>query len=79
MFLELSDLYRAAFETHESELHTQAELARANLVATMGYLAASIVHELKQPIAAMIQQTVERLALTEPPSADFGRALPKLT
>jgi C4-dicarboxylate-specific signal transduction histidine kinase len=54
VFLESSDLYRAACETRESELHTQAELAHANRVATMGYLAASIVHELKQPIAAMI-------------------------
>jgi C4-dicarboxylate-specific signal transduction histidine kinase len=54
VFLESSDLYRAECETRESELQTQAELAHANRVATMGYLAASIVHELKQPIAAMI-------------------------
>ena len=54
MFLESSDLYRAACDARESELQTQAELAHTNRVAKMGYLAASIVHELKQPIAAMI-------------------------
>ena len=33
---------------------TQAELAHANRVATMGQLTASIAHEVNQPIAATL-------------------------
>ena len=55
MFLVPNERIRAEGEARESALpdrETQAELAHANRVATMGYLAASIVHEVKQPIAA---------------------------
>jgi C4-dicarboxylate-specific signal transduction histidine kinase len=57
MFRELTNFERAEAPARESALpdrETQAELAHANRVATIGYLAASIVHEVKQPIAAMV-------------------------
>jgi C4-dicarboxylate-specific signal transduction histidine kinase len=57
VFCDSINFDRAENEVRESALHdreTQAELAHANRVATMGYLAASIVHEVKQPIAAMV-------------------------
>jgi C4-dicarboxylate-specific signal transduction histidine kinase len=48
---------RAEAEARESERRyreVQMELAHANRVATIGVLAASIAHEVKQPIAAAV-------------------------
>jgi PAS domain S-box-containing protein len=53
--LDLTERKRAEAEARESERRyreVQIELARANRVATMGQLTASIAHEVKQPIAA---------------------------
>jgi PAS domain S-box-containing protein len=55
--LDLTERKRAEAEARESErryreVHT--ELAHANRVATMGQLAASIAHEVKQPIGAAV-------------------------
>jgi PAS domain S-box-containing protein len=48
--LDLSERKRA----EEAMLKMQTELAHANRLATMGQLAASITHEVKQPIAAAV-------------------------
>jgi PAS domain S-box-containing protein len=55
--LDLTERKRAEAEARESERRyreMQTELAHANRVATMGQLAASIAHEVKQPIAATV-------------------------
>jgi len=55
--LDLTERKRAEAEARESERRyqqVQIELAHANRVATMGQLAASIAHEVKQPIAAVV-------------------------
>jgi PAS domain S-box-containing protein len=55
--LDLTERKRAEADARESERRyqqVQAELAHANRVATMGQLAASIAHEVKQPIAAVV-------------------------
>jgi PAS domain S-box-containing protein len=54
----------------------EAELAHANRVATMGQLAASIAHEVTQPIAALLMnaETAVRLLSRQPP--DWGEAMP---
>ncbi len=57
MFRELTNFERAEAQARESALpdrESQAELAHTNRVVTMGYLAPSIIHEVKQPIAAMV-------------------------
>jgi C4-dicarboxylate-specific signal transduction histidine kinase len=55
--LDLTERRRAESEARESERRyreTQMELAHANRVATIGQLAASIAHEVKQPIGAAV-------------------------
>jgi PAS domain S-box-containing protein len=55
--LDLTERKRAEAEGRESEQRfreVQMELAHANRVATMGQLTASIVHEVNQPLAAIV-------------------------
>jgi PAS domain S-box-containing protein len=55
--LDLSDSKRTEAEARESERRyreTQMQLGHANRVAAMGQLAASIAHEVNQPIAATV-------------------------
>jgi C4-dicarboxylate-specific signal transduction histidine kinase len=55
--LDLTERKRAETEAHENERRyreAQTELAHANRVATMGQITASIAHEIKQPIAAVV-------------------------
>ena len=55
--VDLTERKRAEAAAQESERRVhevQMELAHANRVATMGELAASIAHEVSQPIAAML-------------------------
>jgi PAS domain S-box-containing protein len=59
----------------------QAELARANRVATVGAFSASIAHELNQPIASMLMdaQTGFRLVERENPDMEaIGRILQRV-
>lgn len=59
----------------------QAELARANRVATVGAFSASIAHELNQPIASMLMdaQTGLRLAARNSPDMEaLGRILQRV-
>jgi PAS domain S-box-containing protein len=51
--IDITDLRRAA-EERERLRQLQVEIAHINRVTTMGELAASIAHEIKQPIAAAI-------------------------
>jgi len=50
---------------------TQAELARANRVATVGALSASIAHELNQPIASILMDTQSGLRFAERETPDM--------
>ena len=54
---DITERKRAETEARENERRyreTQAELAHANRLATMGHLTASIAHEVNQPIAAAV-------------------------
>jgi PAS domain S-box-containing protein len=55
----------------------EAELAHANRVATMGQLAASIAHEVTQPIAALLMnsETAVRLLSRQPPNLEEAMPL----
>jgi C4-dicarboxylate-specific signal transduction histidine kinase len=57
LFNDITERKRAEAEAQDSERRyreARAELAHASRVATMGQLSASIAHEIKQPIAAVI-------------------------
>jgi PAS domain S-box-containing protein len=76
--LDLTERKRAEAEARESERRyreMQTELAHANRVATMGQLAASIAHEVKQPIAATVSnaQAGLRWLSREPPDLEEVR------
>jgi len=76
--LDLTDRKHAEEKVRESERRyreVQAELAHANRVATMGQLAASIAHEVSQPIAATLMNSHAALRWlgTQPPQLDEVR------
>jgi len=76
--LDLTEQKRAEERLRASECslrEAQAELAHANRVATMGQLAASISHEVLQPIAAGITnaQTALRWLGSQPPDLEEVR------
>jgi PAS domain S-box-containing protein len=73
--LDLSEQKRAEQE-RERLRQLEAELAHINRVSTLGEMAASLAHEIKQPIAATITSAnscVEWLA-HDPPNLDRARA-----
>jgi signal transduction histidine kinase len=53
-------------------LNAQVELARASKLATLGEFAASIAHELAQPLTAIIANSRASLRLLERDSSDLG-------
>ena len=57
----------------------QSELARANRVATIGQLTASIVHEIKQPIAATRTNAAAALRFLDKSLPDIAEAREALT
>ena len=66
----------ASLQTASNELRdSEQQLAHANRVATMGQLTASIGHEVKQPIAAMVAnaQAALRFLDVEPPDREEVR------
>jgi PAS domain S-box-containing protein len=68
--------HKRAEQEHEKLRQLEAELAHINRVSTLGEMAASLAHEIKQPIAAAITSAsscVEWLA-HEPPNLDRARA-----
>jgi PAS domain S-box-containing protein len=72
-----ADEERQAAEQERERLHQlEADLAHINRVSTLGEMAASLAHEIKQPIAAAITSAnscTEWLA-HEPPNLDRARA-----
>lgn len=64
------------YQAEESLRRTQSKLAHATQVATAAELAASIVHEISQPLSAMVAngQACLRWLATTPPSYDDSRA-----
>jgi PAS domain S-box-containing protein len=67
---------KSAEQEHEKLRQLEAELAHINRVSMLGEMAASLAHEIKQPIAAAITSAntcVEWLA-HEPPNLDRARA-----
>ena len=76
--LDISERKRAEAEAHDSEQRyreVQMDLARANRIATMGELAASIAHEVNQPIAAARNNAASALRFfsRKPPDLDEVR------
>ncbi|MBK5002844.1 AAA family ATPase [Pseudomonas sp. S31] len=70
--LENARLYHEVAEREAKNRQVQAELAHANRVATMGQLAASIAHEVNQPIAATVTNAnaAIRWLSAQPPGLD---------
>lgn len=76
--LDLTERKRAEAEARESERrfrNMQTELAHANRLATLGQLAASITHEVKQPISAAVlnTQTAQRCLTRDPPDVETAK------
>jgi PAS domain S-box-containing protein len=72
---DITDLKNAE-QARERLRHLEADLAHTNRVSTLGEMAASLAHEIKQPIAAAITNAnscIEWLA-HEPPNLDRARA-----
>jgi C4-dicarboxylate-specific signal transduction histidine kinase len=71
--LQISSYFDLSEQQRIADLRTaaQAELARANRVATVGAVSASIVHELNQPIASMVIDTGMGLRCLEGPAPDL--------
>jgi len=82
--LDLTERKQAEERVREGERRyreVQTELAHANRVATMGQLAASIAHEVNQPIAATVTnaQAALRWLGARPPNVDeVGEALTRI-
>jgi PAS domain S-box-containing protein len=66
---------KSAEQEREKHRQLQADLAHINRVSTLGEMAASLAHEIKQPIAAAITSahSIEWLA-HEPPNLERARA-----
>ena len=67
---------KSAEQEHEKLRQLEADLAHIDRVSTLGEMAASLAHEIKQPIAAAITSAnscIEWLA-HEPPNVDRARA-----
>ncbi|PPK46458.1 PAS domain S-box-containing protein [Trinickia symbiotica] len=76
--LDLTDRKRAEAEARDSErryLEVEMALAHANRVTTMGQLAASIAHEVKQPIGAAATNAAAglRWLSAQPPNLEEAR------
>jgi PAS domain S-box-containing protein len=76
--LDLTERRRAEAEARESERrfrNMQMELAHANRLATLGQLTASITHEVKQPITAVLLniQTAQRFLTRQQPDIERSK------
>jgi C4-dicarboxylate-specific signal transduction histidine kinase len=72
----LTEELKSAEQEREKLRQLEADLAHTNRVSTLGEMAASLAHEIKQPIAAAITSAnscIEWLA-HEPPNLDRARA-----
>jgi PAS domain S-box-containing protein len=78
--IDLTERKQAEAEARESESRyreAQLELAHANRIATMGELSASIAHEVKQPLAALLTnaETAVRWLTRQPPNLERAKPL----
>ena len=78
--IDLTDRKRAEAEARETERRfreVQLELEHANRVATVGGLAASIAHEVNQPLAALLtnSETALRWLVRQPPNSEKSAPL----
>jgi signal transduction histidine kinase len=79
LLLQWRDVLQAdltSIATSEQRFRTmQAELAHANRLATLGQLTASITHEVKQPLAAVLlnAQAAQRFLARQPPDLEGGK------
>ena len=78
--VDLTERKQAEAEARESEgryREAQLELAHANRVVTMGELTASIAHEVKQPLAALLTnaETAVRWLTRQPPNLERAKPL----
>jgi C4-dicarboxylate-specific signal transduction histidine kinase len=74
--LFLDSTVRAEAQARERKLQNseaQTELAHANRVATIGYLTPSIVHDVMQPISAMVANAQAALNFLDRPDVDEVR------
>src|SRR5258708_13019578 len=83
LFNDITERKRAEAEARDSERRyreVQAELAHASRVATMGQLMASIAHEVRQPIAAVVTnaQAGVNWLRAQPPHLGEGPHAPRL-
>ena len=79
MFLDSTERNHAEAQARERELQdseARTELAHANRVATIGYLTASIVHDVRQPIAATVANALAALHFLDRPDVDEVREAP---
>jgi signal transduction histidine kinase len=75
----VAEIYSNAFQRQRAaaaNVTLRAELTHVSRAATMGELAASIAHELNQPLAAILQnaETIQSLLAVENPDLDEIRA-----
>jgi C4-dicarboxylate-specific signal transduction histidine kinase len=75
------DLERKIAAALERDRASQAELARATRLTTMGVLTASIAHEINQPLTAIVTNSsaAERWLLSDPPNIGEAEAALKAT
>jgi C4-dicarboxylate-specific signal transduction histidine kinase len=82
--VDLSDRKRAELEVRESERRyreVEIALARANRIATLGHMSASIAHEINQPIAATVtnaQAALRFLEIEQPDIEEVRQALRRI-
>lgn len=74
--LQISSYFDLSEQERIADLRTaaQAELARANRVATVGAVSASIAHEVNQPIASLVIDAQMGLRCMESPTPDLALA-----
>jgi C4-dicarboxylate-specific signal transduction histidine kinase len=75
---EESGSHAVTFIIDQSErIRAEAELAHANRVSTMGQLSVSIVHEINQPLAALLAnaETAVRWLSRQPPNLEKAKPL----
>jgi C4-dicarboxylate-specific signal transduction histidine kinase len=72
---KLEQIEAALREAERRNLDAQIELAHANRIATLGQLAASIAHEVNQPVGATLMnaETALRWLAASPPRLDSAR------
>jgi C4-dicarboxylate-specific signal transduction histidine kinase len=71
-----TELIEARYRSEESLRQTQAKLAQATQIATISEFSASVIHEISQPLSAMVAngQTCVRWLSVDPPNLANAKA-----